>query len=135
MADPKKGKEYKMTWDSADIPGILNFGSQINTGETETSDFDSGKFKEFIPADSDGTFSLELQFEPGDSDQETMISDWESQVVATATIEPVTPASGDRTLSVSAFATNVSDSYQKEDVIAFTVDFRMTGEPTISYTS
>lgn len=135
MAEPAKGKRYKMTWGATDIPGLLNFGSQINRGETETTDFDSGDWKEFVAADADGNFSLELQFEPGDPDQEGMIADWESGVSDTITIEPVTPQTGDRTLSADAFSTSVSDTYAKEDVIAFTVDFRMKGDPTFSYQS
>lgn len=133
MADPAKGKRYKMTWDSTDIPGLLNFGSSINRGETETSDFDSGDWKEFVAADADGTFTLEMQWEPGDADQETLLSDWEDGTEAVMTIEPVTSQSGDRTVSNSAFATSVSDTYEKEDTIVFAVDFRWTGTPTFSY--
>lgn len=132
MADPVKGEKYKVTWGESDVPGVLNFSRTSNTGEIDTTDFDSGEHKEFVPGDSDHTFSLEFQLEPGDSDQEAALSDWENKEVDTLGFEPVTPAAGMRTWSAEAFATNVSDTYERENTVRFSVTFRVTGAPTIT---
>lgn len=135
MADPKKGVHYEVTWDGTAIPGLLNFSRTRNRGEVETTDFDSGDDKEFIPGESDQTFSLEFQHEPGDTDQEAAMADWEDGTQATLLLGPTaTAVTGDRTWSAAAFATSISDTYAKEDIVAFTVDFRIDGAATIAIT-
>lgn len=133
MSHPK-GEKYKVTWGGTDIPGLLNIDKSQNTDEVETTDFDSGNDKEFVPGDSDYTVSIEFQFDPSDSDQSSFIDDCEGRVTDTLTVEPKSPTSGDRDWSADAFATSISDTYAKAEIIAFTVDFRVTGSPTISVT-
>lgn len=130
--EPVKGTKYKTTWGGTDVPGVTTFSRQTNSGEIETSRLDTGKHNRYIPGSMDHTFSLEFQLLPGETDQEAAIADWEDQVVDALSFEPVTPSEGDRTWTADAFATSVSDSYERNAITMFSVDFRITGEPTVS---
>lgn len=134
MAHPK-GERYKATWGGVDIPGLLNVDRSQNTDTVETTDFDSGNDKEFVPGDNDYTVSFEFQFDVGNTAQQNALTDWEGQVTDALTVEPKTPQTGDRTWSAQAFATSVSDTYAKAEIVAFTVDFQVTGSPTVTYTA
>lgn len=130
--EPVKGTKYKVTWDETDVPGVTTFSRTTNSGEIETSRLSTDKHNTYMPDSMDHSFSLEFQLLPGDTDQESALSDWEDQAVGTLGFEPVTAEEGDRTWSADAFATSVSDSYERNGVVMVSVEFRITGEPTVS---
>lgn len=130
-----KGERYKVTWGGNDVAGLLNFSRDLNIDEIEKTDFDSGSEREYDAGDRDTTVTLSLQMDPADTDLENAITDWETGVKKTLTIEPVSPQSGDRTISATAFATSVGDAYEKGEMTVMDVDFRFDGSVTVSITA
>lgn len=128
-----EGQAFTVSWGGTPVGSVTNVSSDTSRDSTETTDFDSGDRKEFIPSRATTTFSIDFNYDNEDTDTQAALQDWEDGVVDTLEIAPGTPSTGDETWSCDGFATAVGREYPDGGLVTRTVDFQMTGEPTITY--
>lgn len=114
--------------------GLRSLSETSQTDSTETSNGDSGTVKEFIPNRSADTISIEVQYDPTDTDAQTIIASLRNKTIDVCEIAPKTPVTGDRTYSADGFATSLGVSYPDGDLVTRTIEIQITGTPTISIT-
>lgn len=126
------GRDFQFSFGGTVVGGLRNLSETSQTDTTETSNSDSGDHKSFIPNRSSDTISVELLYDPTDTDVQTAIASMRAKDIDTCEIAPKTPVEGDRTYTAEGFATSLGVAYPDGDLVTRTIEIQITGEPTIS---
>lgn len=126
------GQDFEFSFGGNKVGGLRNLSDGSTIDATETTNGDSGEHKEFMPGRSADTISVELVYDPTDTDTQTAIAAMRAKTVDTCMIAPKSPVAGDRTYSAEGFAINLGTAYPDGDLVTRTIEIQVTGEPTIT---
>lgn len=117
------GCAVTITLGTNDVAGINSITFDPVLDQLDTTDFDSLCEREFIPGLSSGTISLAGDYEPTDTNGQTvLVNAWKNKTLLTTTTQPSFTVDGTNGFGADAF------------VSAFSINPTIEGKVTVSYT-
>lgn len=138
MANPNKGSSAVIEVGTdgttfAGIGGITDFSFSLTVDGIEVTDFDSDNFKEMIAGDKQASGDISLNYEDGDSGQDTLFT----QILTAGSnlfwrVRPAGTGTGKKQITFKSILTDTSLSTPENDKVTLSFSYQSTGEITIA---
>ena len=128
----KQGQEFAVTWKGTQVGRVTNINPNLTRDTKEVTSFDDSDYKRFISSRAEGDVSMDIQYDPTNSNSQSAVADWRSGTTGDLQIDPNTPVSGDETWSATVIPTGFSTTYPDGDLVTRTIQFKIDGQPTIT---
>jgi len=115
-----------------DVAGINSITFDPVLDQLDTTDFDSNGEREFIPGLSSATITLAGDYEPTDTNGQTvLVNAWKNKTLLTTTTAPAFTVDGTNGFSADAYVASFSINPTVEGKVTVTYSLQLTGTITI----